>query len=82
MIVEFTTSFNGFVSLQLSGSQKMSRHTDEEPSSTMSVQPDNADIIVSTEETHPPPPPDGGYGWICVAAQFLINGFTWGVAAV
>ncbi|KAI0848042.1 MFS transporter, MCP family, solute carrier family 16, member 6 [Daldinia vernicosa] len=29
----------------------------------------------------PPPPPDGGYGWICVLAQFFINGFTWGVAA-
>ncbi|KAI0534033.1 MFS transporter, MCP family, solute carrier family 16, member 6 [Xylaria digitata] len=28
-----------------------------------------------------PPPPDGGYGWFCVLAQFLINGFTWGVAA-
>ncbi|KAK7910757.1 hypothetical protein PG985_013238 [Apiospora marii] len=28
-----------------------------------------------------PPPPDGGYGWFCVAAQFLIIGFTWGVAA-
>ncbi|KAI1274422.1 MFS transporter, MCP family, solute carrier family 16, member 6 [Xylaria sp. FL0933] len=24
-------------------------------------------------------PPDGGYGWVCVLAQFLINGFTWGV---
>ncbi|KAK7955089.1 MFS general substrate transporter [Apiospora saccharicola] len=33
------------------------------------------------EATPPPPPPDGGYGWVCVAAQFLINGFTWGVAA-
>ncbi|KAG9252698.1 major facilitator superfamily protein [Emericellopsis atlantica] len=28
-----------------------------------------------------PPPPDGGYGWVCVLAQFLVNGFTWGVAA-
>ncbi|KAH7310760.1 major facilitator superfamily domain-containing protein [Stachybotrys elegans] len=27
------------------------------------------------------PPPDGGYGWLCVLGQFLINGFTWGVAA-
>ncbi|KAI0169299.1 MFS transporter, MCP family, solute carrier family 16, member 6 [Hypoxylon sp. FL1284] len=26
-------------------------------------------------------PPDGGYGWVCVVAQFLLNGFTWGVAA-
>ena len=27
-------------------------------------------------------PPDGGYGWICVACCFFINGFTWGVVAV
>ncbi|KAL9101021.1 MAG: hypothetical protein Q9163_003663 [Psora crenata] len=27
-------------------------------------------------------PPDGGYGWVCVVAQFLINGFTWGVVAI
>ncbi|ETS80842.1 hypothetical protein PFICI_08371 [Pestalotiopsis fici W106-1] len=33
------------------------------------------------QENMPPPPPDGGYGWFCVLAQFLINGFTWGVAA-
>ncbi|KAK6223266.1 hypothetical protein LQW54_000383 [Pestalotiopsis sp. IQ-011] len=31
--------------------------------------------------TSPAPPPDGGYGWFCVLAQFLVNGFTWGVAA-
>lgn len=30
----------------------------------------------------PEPPPDGGYGWVCVAACFIINGFTWGVLAV
>lgn len=28
------------------------------------------------------PPPDGGYGWVCVASVFIINGFTWGVTAV
>ena len=28
------------------------------------------------------PPPDGGYGWVCVAACFTINCFTWGVVAV
>lgn len=27
------------------------------------------------------PIPDGGYGWVCVVGQFLINGFTWGTAA-
>ena len=27
-------------------------------------------------------PPDGGYGWVCVACCFFINGFTWGVVAV
>ncbi|KAI4255230.1 MAG: hypothetical protein LQ352_002674 [Teloschistes flavicans] len=26
-------------------------------------------------------PPDGGYGWICVAACFMINGFTWGTVS-
>lgn len=25
--------------------------------------------------------PDGGYGWVCVLGQFIINGFTWGVVA-
>ncbi len=27
-------------------------------------------------------PPDGGYGWICVAACFTINCFTWGTVSV
>jgi hypothetical protein len=27
-------------------------------------------------------PPDGGYGWICVGACFLINCFTWGTVSV
>ncbi|KAK3044968.1 hypothetical protein LTS18_014915, partial [Coniosporium uncinatum] len=26
-------------------------------------------------------PPDGGYGWICTAAVFLINVHTWGVGS-
>ncbi|KAJ5597463.1 major facilitator superfamily domain-containing protein [Penicillium hordei] len=27
------------------------------------------------------PPPDGGYGWVCVAACFSINCFTWGAVS-
>ena len=26
-------------------------------------------------------PPDGGYGWVCLAGVFFINGFTWGIIA-
>jgi hypothetical protein len=26
--------------------------------------------------------PNGGYGWVCVASQVLINAFTWGTVAV
>lgn len=26
--------------------------------------------------------PDGGYGWICVAACFTLNAFTWGTVSV
>jgi hypothetical protein len=26
--------------------------------------------------------PDGGYGWICVAACFIFNAFTWGSVSV
>jgi hypothetical protein len=27
-------------------------------------------------------PPDGGYGWVCVAACFTLNAFTWGAVSV
>ncbi|KAI4248125.1 MAG: hypothetical protein L6R40_001214 [Gallowayella cf. fulva] len=32
-----------------------------------------------TEYTPVEPPPNGGYGWVCVAACFMINGHTWGL---
>ena len=48
---------------------------------------EEAEVECSSEEplprpASPPPPPDGGYGWVCVLSQFLINCFTWGVIAV
>lgn len=27
-------------------------------------------------------PPDGGYGWVCVSACFVLNAFTWGTVSV
>ncbi|MCJ1258558.1 hypothetical protein MMC24_006391 [Lignoscripta atroalba] len=35
----------------------------------------------NTEASATQDPPDGGYGWVCVAACFTINCFTWGVVA-
>jgi hypothetical protein len=35
-----------------------------------------------TDEDQSDDPPEGGYGWVVCGAVALINGFTWGVAAV
>ena len=42
------------------------------------------DIVTNNEadQIEESTPPDGGYGWICVAACFIINGFTWGLVSV
>lgn len=37
---------------------------------------------VPLDNKPPDIPPDGGYGWVCVACVFLINGHTWGVNSV
>ncbi|RYC64466.1 hypothetical protein CHU98_g1744 [Xylaria longipes] len=49
-----------------------------EASSTLSPTPPQD---AQQDDVAPLLTPDGGYGWVCVLAQFLINGFTWGVAA-
>ncbi|GAW26778.1 putative major Facilitator Superfamily protein [Rosellinia necatrix] len=51
-----------------------------QPHASASLSPTSIDDI-QREGVASVPPPDGGYGWFCVLAQFLINGFTWGVAA-
>lgn len=48
------------------------------PSATTNEFDNVGDDDSSREDT----PPDGGYGWICVAACFTINCFTWGTVAV
>jgi hypothetical protein len=43
------------------------------------------DVERSIHETAEKPidiPPDGGYGWVCVTAVFLINAHTWGMNSV
>jgi len=37
---------------------------------------------VAAEELGNAQIPDGGYGWVCVLACFLVNCFTWGITAV
>lgn len=40
------------------------------------------DNISEHDSANEEAPPDGGYGWICVAACFTINCFTWGTVSV
>lgn len=49
--------------------------------STPSVADNNDDVEASEVPKDPAQdaPPNGGYGWICVACCFAINGCTWGV---
>jgi hypothetical protein len=45
-------------------------------------------LTCETKDTHSDSPvtediaPDGGYGWVCVAACFTTNCFTWGAVSV
>jgi predicted MFS family arabinose efflux permease len=50
----------------------------DQSSATMNAFDDVGDDDSRREEC----PPDGGYGWICVAACFTINCFTWGTVSV
>jgi hypothetical protein len=45
------------------------------------TQQSNLEVEDVPTQAHDEAPPDGGYGWICVAACFNINCFTWGVVA-
>lgn len=36
---------------------------------------------VAVTETEPAILQDGGYGWVCVCAAFIVNAFTWGMIA-
>jgi hypothetical protein len=44
--------------------------------------PNDPESPIPIEDKQPDIPPDGGYGWVCVACVFLINGHTWGVNSV
>jgi hypothetical protein len=44
--------------------------------------PIETDEVAVDDTTDSDTPPDGEYGWVCVAACFTINCFTWGAISV
>ncbi|KAJ3528032.1 hypothetical protein NM208_g10409 [Fusarium decemcellulare] len=60
-------------------------HSSDSLDSSSSTAPNEmscaTDCRASDTQFHPhlDGPPEGGYGWICVAATFLINAHTWGI---
>jgi hypothetical protein len=57
---------------------KASHHDAEHPDTVAHEVNDGQGDNITLEDV----PPDGGYGWICVAACFSINCFTWGAVSV
>jgi hypothetical protein len=51
------------------------------PPKQVAVTRDNFDDVEDDGRSDEPAP-DGGYGWICVAACFTVNCFTWGTVSV
>lgn len=53
-----------------------------EPADRSSATMNEFDNVGDDDSRREEGPPDGGYGWICVAACFTINCFTWGTVSV
>lgn len=55
--------------------------SDEKPHDEVVVPEIEPTGYVKEVQTLDDRPPDGGYGWVCILACFIINGFTWGICA-
>lgn len=51
------------------------RRTESASERTIDVEQPTSTAELKAEDI----PPDGGYGWVCVACNFFINGHTWGI---
>lgn len=61
----------------------MSSKAQENGGESLNIQQDGlTEEVEIADQVEIAPPPDGGYGWVCVAACFNINCFTWGVVSV
>ncbi|KAK6542047.1 hypothetical protein TWF694_007819 [Orbilia ellipsospora] len=59
-----------------------STHSNEAINKELGVggdEPNEVEVEVAGQERDESAPPDGGYGWVCVACNFFINGCTWGI---
>lgn len=77
---------NGSRHEKVSEREQQTHRTDDDTDSTSlsarTVSGGDLEATPQMDEKTVDVPPDGGYGWVCVACVFLINGHTWGLNSV
>lgn len=77
-----TTTVSNHDSNHLSGNMPNTPSEKSPPDEPVDRSQAEIEPITTDPEEVKPPEIDGGYGWVCVVAVFLINAHTWGINSV